>query len=78
MTKGMIQGHRRISGPTETPDGFPLPSEKTGTSIDCSMDLRRMVISSCRAAHLSRIWRRPNSRQRIPQDAHGRAPAGGT
>jgi ribonuclease Z len=21
----MIQGHRRISGPTETPDGFPLP-----------------------------------------------------
>ena len=25
MTEGMIQGHRRISGPTETPDGFPLP-----------------------------------------------------
>ena len=25
MTKGMIQGYRRISGPTETPDGFPLP-----------------------------------------------------
>jgi ribonuclease Z len=25
MSKGMIQGHRRISGPTETPDGFPLP-----------------------------------------------------
>ena len=24
MTEGMIQGHRRISGPTETPDGFPL------------------------------------------------------
>jgi hypothetical protein len=25
MTEGMIQGHRRLSGPTETPDGFPLP-----------------------------------------------------
>lgn len=25
MTEGMIQGYRRISGPTETPDGFPLP-----------------------------------------------------
>ncbi len=25
MTTGMIQGHRRLSGPTETPDGFPLP-----------------------------------------------------
>jgi ribonuclease Z len=23
--EGMIQGYRRISGPTETPDGFPLP-----------------------------------------------------
>ena len=25
MTEGMIQGHRRISGPTDTPDGYPLP-----------------------------------------------------
>ena len=25
MTEGMIQGYRRVSGPTETPDGFPLP-----------------------------------------------------
>ena len=26
MTEGMIQGHRRLGdGPTETPDGFPLP-----------------------------------------------------
>lgn len=25
MSEGMIQGYRRISGPTETPDGFPLP-----------------------------------------------------
>jgi len=26
MRQGMIQGHRRLGdGPTETPDGFPLP-----------------------------------------------------
>jgi ribonuclease Z len=25
MTQGMIQGHRRITGPTETPGGYPLP-----------------------------------------------------
>ena len=25
MTEGMIQGHRRITGPTDTPDGYPLP-----------------------------------------------------
>ena len=34
MTEGMIQGHRRISGATETPDGFPSSSNREAADQD--------------------------------------------